>query len=62
MPNLPFVFRAARPLASAGETPERDALAIEDSLSAVLENDVAGHVLARSTRVTEVTRETTDDN
>lgn len=62
MGELPFVVRDARPLATASESPRRDVDACEDPLPAALEKDAAGLAFPRTTRVTEVRPETTDDN
>lgn len=40
----------------------RDVAVLEDDLPAILDRNAAGHVLSRSTYVTEVKRETHDDN
>ena len=62
MHDLPFVARGARPFASADDSRTRDSHASEDPLPAVLKKDVAGLAFPRTTRVTEVRTETTDDN
>jgi hypothetical protein len=62
MSNFPFVLRTTRPSAETAETPGRDVPATEDFLPSALESDASGYVSARATRITEVNRETTDDN
>lgn len=41
---------------------DRDGPTMDDPLPAVVETSLSGHALARDTRLTEVGRETTDDN
>jgi hypothetical protein len=62
MPKLPWICRiAASPKAlnfpHAGDVRESD-----DPLGAVVEIDAGGLAIARTTKVTDVRQETTDDN
>ena len=59
---VPLVLHIGRFFPVTDATPGRDLPASQDPLPAALGNDAAGYVLSRETRVTEVRRETTEEN
>ena len=63
VPERPFVLRATKlPNPSAGAAIARDLPTAEDPLPTTLETDASGYAQLRSTRLTAVRSETTDDN
>jgi len=59
--ELPFVAHEVLPQTVAEQKSLRDHPTIEEPLPPVLILDHTGHLLAYETKVTEVSRETTDD-
>mgnify|MGYP000051762934 FL=1 len=59
---VPIPLLLALQRESDGLTRDSDCPTMDDPLPAVVETSTGGYVLSRSTRVTEVKRETTDDN
>jgi len=62
MGDVPFVLRNAVQFTVATELVEKQLSVTEDPLPASLDVDTTGRVWCRGTRVTDVHRETTDDN
>lgn len=62
MSILPFIFRATRLSDGTAGVFPKDIPATDDPLPAALEICSQGNVLSNETRLTEVRRETTDDN
>lgn len=62
MSAVPFVFRTAQPTSTNNELPSRDLCTGDDPLPAVLKTNAAGCVLSRTTILTEVDVETTDED
>jgi len=61
MKTLPILIQRAE-LVRAHSRATRDEVVLLDELPVVLDRDGSGHILSRGTRVTEVQRETVDDN
>jgi hypothetical protein len=62
MSNLPFILHAAKLCDPVGDPFSGDFPANEDPLPVTLEIGAAGYLLSHGTRITDVRRETTDDN
>jgi hypothetical protein len=62
MSKTPFVLRAIRPPRSMWDLSHGDAPSVEDPLPAPVDIDAIGYARSRRTLVTDVKRETTDDN
>lgn len=62
MSGRPFVLHVAKPSNAPRATLVRDLLTTEDPLPAALEIGAGAYMRLRKTRVTDVRRETTDDN
>lgn len=62
MSDLPFVLRAFRMATHADRPRSTDVLTCDDPLPASLEVNAFGYVVEHGTRVTEIKKETTDDN
>jgi hypothetical protein len=59
---IPTVLRAVLSFSGTVRLPRMSTLASEDPLPSVVDINSGGYVLSHGTRLTEVGRETTDDN
>ena len=62
MSTIPFILHAAKLRERTGTAFSGDIPTSEEALPAIVETGLPGYLLSRETRVTEVRRETTDDN
>ena len=62
MSSLPLILRAAKLREPTNSAFTIDTPTSEEPLAATLETGPSGYILARETKLTEVGRETTDDN